>query len=168
MNIQMRCHLVSHLFIKEENIIQLLKKLQNEVNLKIQSCKWIEKDGNKFLEIIVNEPSLDKITNISHDISKYLDIKGNIEENYFLDIISKGTEEKISFKDISSQLNKNIKIKLKKLIKDKLIFEGELIDIKEEYLIIKWNAKGQFRKTKLDKNNIKEIYLSAKIKKEKK
>ncbi len=148
--------------------MNILKDLHKKFGEKITSAKWETEFGAEFLRIEVQEPNLEKLTAISKEISDYLDTIDQLNKKYFLDIFSSGTEKEITFDNIGKYIDKNIFISLKKPIKDKIEFEGKLIDVIENTLIIKWNSKGQFRKQKLSKNDIQKINLSAKLKKEKK
>ncbi|CAM9118034.1 hypothetical protein MYMA111404_01935 [Mycoplasma marinum] len=146
----------------------MLEKLQAKFGEKIIKASWEEEAGSKFLRIAVREPNLDKLTLISREISDYLDTIDNSDSEYFLDIASEGTEKNISFEDLGGMQNENISVILKRPIKDKIQFEGELLEKCEDNLTIRWNAKGQFRKQNIHIENIEKINLSAKVKKEKK
>ncbi len=144
-----------------------LEELQKSINNKILSVKMVKEDRMNFLRIEVLEPNLDKLTEISKEISNYLDSKEFSEKEYFLDIQSAGTEKPFILSEVKTRINKNVKVVLKRPLKDKVEFEGKLVEVEENKITISWNAKGQFRKQKIENENIKQIFDSAVIKKEK-
>lgn len=130
---------------------------------------FFEKEGNlNFLRIEVNLKDLDEITNYSRKINEYLDENDKSQDQYYLDIYSSGTEIEVDKKDLDKYIGSNIFVKLKENIKDKNSFEGELIEDSKEEILVRWNAKGQFRKQIINKENIERVNLSAKVRKMKK
>ncbi len=160
-------HGVSLFICGQGGIVGLLKELQEKCSEKIISVNLKEEEKNNFLRIEVQEPNLNNLTQISKEISEYLDKIDYFEKEYFLDIQSAGTEQNFLFEDAESRMHKNIKAILVRPIKDKLEFEGELIEVDTTYLVVKWNAKGQFRKQKLESSDIEILSDSAKVIKEK-
>ncbi len=144
----------------------VIEKIQNKFK-EIKNIQWITEENHQFLRIEIDEPSLEKISIISKEISKYIDSIDNKNKEYFLDIHSSGTEKKIEPENIERYINANIKITLSNPIKDKFEFTGTLLESEDAYLIIKWNSKGQFRKQKINIEDIASINEWAIIKKEK-
>ena len=142
------------------NIEKQLKEKFTQINKAFLE----EESGNDFLRIEVNLKSLDEITLLSREISSYLDEIDQELGEYFLDVYSSGTDTSIEIKDLEKHLEANVLVTLNELIKEYDSFEGTLIEVKDETITIKWNAKGQFRKQEINKNNIKNIKLYAKTK----
>ncbi|NQZ29188.1 MAG: hypothetical protein HRT98_02275 [Mycoplasmatales bacterium] len=144
----------------------ILESLKTKFGDKITYVKWEEEFGATFLRVEVQEPKLNELTILSKEISDYLDTIDQTDKEYFLDIFSGGTDKEVSFDELSEMIEENILVTLVRPIKDKIQFEGTLIEVDSEGLTIKWNAKGQFRKQKLAKEDIEKMNLSAKVKKE--
>ncbi|WP_168380707.1 hypothetical protein [Mycoplasma todarodis] len=144
----------------------ILESLQAKFGDKITSTKWEEEFGATFLRVEVQEPKLSELTLLSKEISDYLDTIDQTDKEYFLDIFSAGTDKEISFDALPEMIEENILVTLVRPIKDKIQFEGTLLEADPKGLTIKWNAKGQFRKQILAKEDIEKINLSAKVKKE--
>lgn len=124
---------------------------------------FFEKEaGAQFLRVEVALKSLDDVIEVSRKISDYLDEIDNTDSEYFLDVYSSGTDKKIEISEIKSFLNQNIFVSLKARIKDKKEFEGTLVEIDENTITIKWNAKGQIRKQQIALDNISDIKQYAK------
>ncbi len=146
----------------------ILENLKVKFGKKITSVKWEEEDGATFLRVEVQEPKLSELTILSKDISNYLDDIDQTDKEYYLDIFSEGTDKELSFEVIKKYIEKNILVTLTRPIKNKIQFEGILLEADEEKIIVKWNAKGQFRKQIIVKEDIDKINLSAKVEKESK
>lgn len=142
------------------NIEKQLKEKFTQINKAFLE----EESGNDFLRIEVNLKSLDEITLLSREISSYLDEIDQKLGEYFLDVYSSGTDVSLEIKDLEKHLDANVLVTLNELIKEYDSFVGTLIEVKDETITIKWNAKGQFRKQEINKNNIKNIKLYAKTK----
>ena len=137
----------------------ILKKFKN-----IEKVYFIKEEGINFLRIETSLHEMEDIEKISKSINLYLDENYESEQQYFLDVLSKGTETSIKWKDLNKELEKNIKV----ITKDKNVVEGILKDASDKEIIIRYNAKGQFRNKNIAKINIDKITRSAVIKKEKK
>lgn len=123
---------------------------------------FFEKEaGALFLRIEVSLKTLDQVSELSRNISNFLDQNEPSEKEYFLDIYSSGAEHLIELDDLENYFEKTITVKLKKPIKDKPDFEGKLLSVDQEKIIIRWNAKGQFRKQEIEKSNIESVKLTA-------
>lgn len=138
---------------------ELQQKFGNTVN-KV----FLEKRGPLlFLNVELNLTDFDEVVSASRNISAHLDEINYSDDEYFLDIYSKGTELELDLSNVNEYLNKSVSIDLKKSVKSKIEFIGDLVEVKEDSLILRWNAKGQFRKQELEFKNIENIKLFTKI-----
>lgn len=135
-------------------------------NFKEVNKAYFEKEaGINYLRIEVNVRSLDKIAIISKSISDFLDVNDPSDANYYLDIFSPGTDEYFDAKDALNHIGENVQVTLKKNIKDKNEFIGEVLSADDNEVVVRWNAKGQFRKQPISIDNIEKIKKYIKIKK---
>lgn len=141
--------------------MSIKEKLKEKFNV-INDAFFEKEAGVTFLRVEVALKSLDDVTKVSREISDYLDEIDNTDNEYFLDVYSSGTDKKIEISEIKNFLNQNVFVALKARIKDKKEFEGTLVEIDEENITIKWNAKGQIRKQQVSLDNISEIKQYAK------
>lgn len=99
---------------------------------------FFEKEaGALFLRIEVSLKTLDQVSELSRNISNFLDQNEPSEKEYFLDIYSSGAEHLIELDDLENYFEKTITVKLKKPIKDKPDFEGKLLSVDQEKIIIR-------------------------------
>lgn len=143
--------------------MQIEKKLQEKFT-QINKAYFEDEKSAKFLRVEVALKSLDEIAMLSREISAYLDTIDQDLEEYYLDVFSSGTDQSLDLNDLEKHLDQNVFVELNEELKDYKSFEGTLIEVADEKITVKWNAKGQFRKQEILKNNIKDIKLYAKTK----
>ena len=148
--------------------MDITKLIKKNFNLVINAY-FEEEFGSTFLRVCVDKTNLNKLAKTSLEINKYVDEMDKEDQAYFLDIFSPGTDQLFDVNKSKEYIGQNVKAILKKQIKSMLIFEGELISVEEDILVIKWNDKGQFRKQDIKFNNIEKIetYIKAKRKEKK-
>lgn len=126
---------------------------------------YFEKEaGIKYLRVEVKFRKINEIAELSREINTFLDNNDPTQENYYLDIFSPGTDQTFDPKDSNDYIGENILVSLKKHVKDKNEFIGELLSFDGTEIIVRWNAKGQFRKQAIAIDNIELIkkYIKAK------
>ena len=155
---------VGNLFLWIKDKMEIKELLQKEIK-EVRNA-FLDKEFNmNFLRVEVSTKDLKSIEEISKRISALLDEKDPIDGEYFLDVFSPGTDQEFDPKDSKDHINEHVKVELFKNIKDMDEFIGDLIDADDENMTIKWNAKGQFKKTQISIDNIKIIKKYSKIKK---
>ena len=145
--------------------MKLEDMLKNEFD-NVQEAYFENEDGFRFLRIITNFSDLDHITELTHKINDFIDQHDKSDETYFLDVSSKGTENEIEFSDV--QVDDHIRITFNKPFKEHDFIEGYVLEKNDDSLLLKWNNKGQIKKTLFEIESIMRINQSAKIKKAKK
>ncbi|MCP4355026.1 MAG: hypothetical protein GY793_05225 [Proteobacteria bacterium] len=85
----------------------------------------------------VQEPKLSELTILSKEISDYLDTIDQTDKEYFLDIFSGGTDKEVSFDALPEMIEENVLVTLVRPIKDKIQFEGTLLEADPKGLTIK-------------------------------
>lgn len=139
------------------NIEQKLKDKFTKIN----KAFFEKESGNDFLRVEVEPKTLDEVTKLSREISDYLDEIDTNDNEYILDVYSSGTDKVIAIDELANFTEEHIQITLNEAVKDKETYEGKIVEINESNVIIRWNAKGQFRKQEIEKDNIKQINLFA-------
>ena len=131
----------------------------------ISISKRIEK-GDTVLSIVVDrvEPiDMDTIVKLSQDLSTYLDEIDNSEEKYFLDISSLGAEKPLKINELDKYLNRYIHVHVNNAIEGNNIFEGELIEVKEDSITLSYRIKTRVKQVNILLNNIYKIRLAIKF-----
>uniref|UniRef100_A0A2C9KVI6 Ribosome maturation factor RimP C-terminal domain-containing protein n=1 Tax=Biomphalaria glabrata TaxID=6526 RepID=A0A2C9KVI6_BIOGL len=99
---------------------------------------FFEKESSMlFLRVELTLRDFDAVVAKSQEISAYLDTDEPTEKEYFLDVYSAGTETKVDISELKDNLDKYVKVTLKNPIKSKEDFEGTLLEVKEDEVIIK-------------------------------
>ena len=139
-----------------------------KLDFELLNCQFSKRDNLLFLDIEIDSPTLKEIENKSRIISNALDEIDKTNKEYYLNIYSSGAEKNIDLKNISNYLEKHIQIILIKPMLDNNLFEGQLIEINENFIKMRINMKGCFRKLDFQHSNIKQIKQSIKLTKTKK
>lgn len=142
------------------DINEILTKNFPEVNK-----AFFEKEaGIRYLRVEVKHTKMSEIAELSKEINTFLDNNDPSDENYYLDIFSPGTDQTFDPKNSDEYIGENVLISLKKHVKEKNEYIGELLSFDGSEIIVKWNAKGQFRKQAIAIDNIELIkkYIKAK------
>ena len=125
---------------------------------------YFEKEfGINYLRIEVSLKELNSISNLSKQISIFLDENDHIDSNYYIDVFSPGTDTSFDPKESRKFIGKNVKVKLLKSINGIAEFIGELLSCENNEIIVRWNAKGQFRKQNISIDDIEKINIYAKL-----
>lgn len=141
----------------------MIEKLKKKLDFELLDCKFSRRDNLDFLDIKLNYSTLVEIEEKSKIISNILDEIDTSNKEYYLNIYSPGAEKNINFKDLSDYIKKNIQIFLINPHLDNYWFEGELIEINDDSIVLIINMKGCFRKIKFLISNINKIKKSIKV-----
>lgn len=131
----------------------LEEKFKDQI-LKVENLK---EDGLDLLDITVKYTNMDDVEKISKEINEYLD---SLKVEYDFDsllIHSPGAKYDYTADELENYINEKFTINLIKAVDKKEKYISELLEVNQDQILIKWNNKGQFKKTWLDKNNIKKI-----------
>ncbi|WP_406613811.1 hypothetical protein ACJA23_02810 [Mycoplasma corogypsi] len=130
--------------------------LNSKFENKILDAKLIRKDIT-VLEIVVNTRELAEIESITKQINEFLETQEWFKDDYYVEVLSKGTDLTVSLDEINNNIGKTVKIETIKSFESLNIFIVELLEDLCDQILVKWNKKGQIRKVKFDKLNIKLI-----------
>ncbi len=144
----------------------MIEQLKKKLNFPLIDCKFSKRDNLLFLDIEIDCPIMDDIHAKSKVISDIIDEIDTSDNKYYLNVYSSGAEKNIDFLNINEYIGKYVQIVLINQQFNKLLFEGELIKVEEELVILKINMKGCFRKIEFQNSNIKQFKQSIKTKKE--
>ncbi|MGL5520373.1 MAG: hypothetical protein ACRDBR_02995 [Metamycoplasmataceae bacterium] len=142
----------------------MFKKLIEKLEFNINKISFETRDNLLFLDIEIEDTSLEEIVKKTKIISSILDEIDFSKENYFLNVFSPGIEKEIPWENLSKVIGKNIFIGLRENIFNSLSFEGELLEFDSEKLKLKINKKGLITKKEFYKKHILYIKESIKVK----
>ncbi|GEM_PF-1688142 len=127
-------------------------------NLKLYSFDYKKKDDSNVLEIVVDKVGfidIEDIEDITNKINEYLDKEDPIDEEYSLEISSRGLEKDFDFDDASVYIGEWIEVKTF----DQL-YKGKLIEALKDSLVIK-NDKN--KNIKINANDISSLRIVCKF-----
>ncbi len=144
----------------------MIEELKKKLDFPLLECKFTNRDNLLFLDIEIDYPTMGEIQAKSRIISDIIDEIDTSDKEYYLNIYSSGAEKDIVLSELKNYLEKFIQIYLEKQQHDNIWFEGELLEVKEDSILMKINMKGCFRKIEFLNSNIKQFKQSIKQKKE--
>lgn len=131
-------------------------------NLILFDIEFVKEDGNLFLRVYIDKNGgidVDTLALVNNFLSNELDKIDDDMPEYFLEVSSPGIERELKgIDDIKNNIGNYIHIEL-----ENMIYEGFLIDVNDDTLIIKINIKGRIKNINVLLNEIKFIRLAVKF-----
>lgn len=141
----------------------ILNPFIEEHNLKFISSELVKEDGNLILRVIIDSPNgsidIDTLALANEYLSDRIDEYDKDLPEYFLEVSSPGAERELKTKeDIINSIDKYVHIEI-----ENMIYEGYLMEVNDQDLVIRINMKGRFKNIKVDLSTIKLIRLAVKF-----
>ncbi|WP_347938876.1 ribosome maturation factor RimP [Rickettsia oklahomensis] len=99
--------------------------------------------NSKVVEILIDSLNGEKVsvedcTKVSRTISAILDVENLIEDAYSLEVVSSGLERPlVKFENYNRFLGREVKIKLKESLNDKICYQGKIIKAENNKIYLK-------------------------------
>jgi len=124
------------------------------LNYELVDVEFIKEGTNWYLRVYIDKPGgigIDDCQAVSEKISEVLDEKDPIEQCYYLEVSSPGLERPLKTeRDFIKYKGELVEVKLFKPIDGKKIFEGELIGLIEDKIVINQDGNNiDFEKEKV-------------------
>ena len=151
------------------DVKSLESKLKEKINLlgyDFVSLSSKKDKGDLVLSIIVDkvEPiDMNMIVSLSEELSKYLDEIDNSNEPYILDISSLGAEKPLKIEALKDYVNRYVHVHVINPIKGENIFEGDLVEVKDDEITIAVRNKTRVNNIVILLSNIYKIRLAIKF-----
>lgn len=151
------------------DIKSLESKLKERINLlgyDFVSLSSKKDKGDLILSIVVDkvEPiDMNMIVRLSEELSKYLDEIDSSSEPYILDISSLGAEKPLKIESLKDYVNRYVHVHVINPIKGENIFEGDLVDVKENEITVAVKNKTRVNNIVILLSNIYKIRLAIKF-----
>jgi len=138
----------------QQVITELATPIVEALNYELVDVEFIKEGTNWYLRVYIDKPSgigIDDCQAVSEKISEVLDEKDPIEQCYYLEVSSPGLERPLKTeRDFIKYKGELVEVKLFKPIDGKKIFEGELIGLVEDKIIINQDGRNiDFEKGKV-------------------
>ena len=151
------------------DIKSIESKLKEKINLlgyDFVSLSSKKDKGDLILSIVVDkvEPiDMKSIVSLSEELSKYLDEIDSSSEPYILDISSLGAEKPLKIESLKDYINRYVHVHVINPIKGENIFEGDLVDVKENEITVAVKNKTRVNNIVILLSNIYKIRLAIKF-----
>lgn len=142
-----------------------LEKIKNDIEpvcvdlgLKLFSLEYKKENNQNMLSIIVDKKGfldIDDLEAVTNKINEYLDKEDPIDEEYNLDISSRGLEKDFEFEDANYYIGEWVEVKTM----DQL-HKGELVESSSDSLVIRTEKN---KKIKINANDIMNIHIVVKF-----
>jgi len=157
------------LFLRERRTMDLeglLKEKVSSLGYDLISVTQKVEKGDKILSIVVDRVKpidMNAIVELSHVLNDYLDELSPIEDAYTLDISSLGAEKPLKIEQLPSYINSYIHVHLINPINGENIYEGTLVTVGEDNIIVEYRQKTRTKTVDIQKSNISKIRLAIKF-----
>ena len=139
-----------------------IEKRINELGYELASLSF----ANETLSIVVDKESeidMEMIVNLTNALNAYLDELNPFEKAYTLDISSLGAEKPLKVEKLDKYVGKFIHVHLINPIKGENIYEGDLLNVNEESILITYKNKTRCINVEIKKDNISKVRLAIKF-----
>ena len=145
---------------------ELIEKKVNELGYDLVEFNYAHKDGQDLLSVVVDktvEIDMEMIVELTHALNDYLDEINPFEKPYTLDLSSLGAEKPLKIEQLGSYVNKYVNVHLINPIKGENIYEGDLVSVDDDKIIITYRQKTRSINLEILKSNIYKIRLAIKF-----
>lgn len=157
---------VNNKVIVEKSLV-LSQRCAETLGLKIISVDYVFESGIKILRVIAegeNGLDLDEASKLNELISNELDVEDFIDEEYYLEVSSKGIEKELrSDDDIAKSVGKYVFVSTYEKINGLKEFYGDLLSFDGETITLSYMAKNIKKNVEIQKNKISKIRLAVKF-----
>ena len=140
----------------------LIEKKVNELGYELVSLSF----NKDTLSIVVDKESeidMEMIVNVTNSLNSFLDELNPFEKAYTLDISSLGAEKPLKIEKLDKYVGKYVHVHLVNPIKGENIYEGDLVNVNEETILLTYKNKTRSINVEIVKSNISKIRLAIKF-----
>lgn len=124
-------------------VTELVKPITEQLNLELIDVEFLKEGSNWYLRVYIDKEggvTIDDCENVSRKLDDIIDEKDPITQQYYLEVSSPGLDRPLKKEsDFSRNIGKEVEIKLYKSRDNKKVFEGELVGLINNKIIIKDN-----------------------------
>ena len=149
-------------YMELSELKQLITKKVNSLGYELVSISYV----NATLSIVVDKEEdidMEMIVSVTNELNSYLDELNPFEKAYTLDISSLGAEKPLKVEKLDKYIGKYINVHLINPIKGINIYEGDLVNVNNESIIINYKNKTRSISLEIAKSNIYKIRLAIKF-----
>lgn len=144
----------------------LIKEKVNSLGYELDSISTKVEKGDRYLTIVVDRVkpiNMDDIVSLTHELNDYLDKNDPFDTPYILDISSLGAEKPLKIEKLNEYVNSYVHVHLINPIEGENIYEGTMVEVHEENIILQIRIKTRTKNVDIQKANISKIRLAIKF-----
>lgn len=145
-----------------EIVRKIMQEYCDENNLSLYDVKFVREYGYLTLQVLIDKKDgidVDTLALANDYLSSKLDQYDNDLEEYMLEVSSPGSEKALrNATEISESITKYVHVEV-----DKMVYEGYLVDFKDNILTLKINLKGRIKMVNISYDDVLKIRLAVKI-----
>ena len=152
--------------MEKKQIEKLLSEKLASLGFDLASFEISFSKNEQVVSIVVDRVEnidMEAITKLSQELSLFFDEIDPFDRAYTLDISSLGAEKPLKVEDLSKYLNSYVNVHLINPIDGENIYEGDLVDVKEEKITLSYHIKTRVKTVDITKSNISKIRLAIKF-----
>ena len=139
----------------DELVTEMALPIVEKHGYELVDVEFVKEGASWYLRIYIDKPEgigLDDCQVVSEDVSAELDKVDPIEQAYFLEVSSPGLDRPLKKeRDFIKYAGEEVEVKLYKAIDDAKIFEGDLVGLIDNKIVItdKNGNRSEFEKDKV-------------------
>ena len=144
----------------------LLESKVQELGYELVELTSRREQGDLIVSLVVDrvEPiDMNAISELSQEISNYMDEIDKSEERYFLDISSLGAEKPLKVNELDKYVGRYVNVHVTNAVEGENIFEGTLEEVSKDSITLSYRIKTRVKKVVILQSNIYKIRLAIKF-----
>ncbi|EPR10225.1 ribosome maturation factor RimP [Ruminiclostridium papyrosolvens] len=138
----------------QQTVTELVSPVVENLNYELVDVEYVKEGANWYLRVYIDKPggiSIDDCQAVSEQISDLLDKNDPIDQSYYLEVSSPGLDRPLKTeKDFTKYKGELVEVKVFQPIDGKKIFEGELVGLKDNFIVINQDGHDiQFERDKV-------------------
>ena len=138
----------------QQAIFELAAPIVDSLNYELVDVEFVKEGANWYLRIYIDKDggiTIDDCQAVSERMSDILDKQDPIQQSYYLEVSSPGLDRPLKTeRDFVKYKGEEVEVKLFQPIDGQKLFEGELIGLIDNNIVIKTNGKElSFEKEKV-------------------
>lgn len=143
-----------------------IEEVLEQEGYELYSLSFKKEMSDLVLEVIVDKDELidlNMISELSEKISLKLDEVDLIEHEYVLNVCSLGVEKPLKVEKLDKYVGAFINLHLTNPINGENIYEGEIISVNDNKLVLAYRVKTRTKQIEVDLTNIYKVRLAIKF-----
>lgn len=152
--------------MEKEKLEELLRNKLLEFGYELVSLTISYSKDDMLVSLVIDRVApidMEAISKVSMKVSEYFDEIDPFDRAYTLDISSLGAEKPLKIQDLSKYLSSYVHVHLINPIAGENIYEGDLVDVKEDTITLSYRIKTRTKLVDIAKENISKIRLAIKF-----